>query len=63
MKKTNRKQVLMSNGKSVVLINSTEQPKGHTGSEARMVELTDTELHAVTGGGSKPGIGSGSNDR
>jgi bacteriocin-like protein len=61
MKKRNQKQVLMCNGKSVVLINSTEHLKDHTGSEARMVELTDTELQAVTGGGSKPGIASGSN--
>jgi hypothetical protein len=29
--------------------------------EEAMVELTDADLQAVSGGGSKPGIGSGSN--
>ena len=40
-----------------------EQPKAHASSDAAVIELTDTGLPAVNGGGSKPGIGSGSNEQ
>jgi bacteriocin-like protein len=36
-----------------------EQPKNRPGNEAAVTELTDAELQAVTGGGSKPGVGAG----
>jgi hypothetical protein len=37
----------------------TEQPKGRAGNEAALVELTDADLQAVSGGGSKPGVSPG----
>ena len=40
---------------------TAEQPKGHPRAKKAVVELTDADLQAVNGGGSKPGIMSGSN--
>jgi hypothetical protein len=37
--------------------------QGHAGRKKAVVELMDVDLQAVSGGGSKPGIGSGSNER
>ena len=42
---------------------TAEQPKGHPRAKKAVAELTDADLQAVNGGGSKPGIASGSNEQ
>jgi hypothetical protein len=42
---------------------TTHPSQGCADRKKAIVELTDADLQAVNGGGSKPGIGSGSNER
>lgn len=41
----------------------TEHLKARADRKKAIIELTDADLQAVNGGGSKPGIGSGSNEQ
>jgi hypothetical protein len=61
MRQETKRERLSARAEKPAPAGKTEQPKGRAGNEAAIVELTDADLQAVSGGGAKRGIASSTN--